>query len=370
MQYDVLIVGGGPVGLAAAINARLKGLTACVFERKSGVVDKACGEGIMPGGIVQLADLGVRLQKRRPFVGIRYLKGDDPSVYADGYFPGKPGYGVRRLELHQRLLERADELGVVRRAETAKDVHVEDDTVSINGISGRYLLAADGLNSPLRKRFGLDGGLTNNPRYGMRQHFKAKPWSNQVEVYWSEHGEAYVTPVDDDTVGVAFLFRKPGAFDQLMASLPHLSAKLGAPASALRGAGPFNRRARKRVSGRLLLIGDAAGYLDPLTGEGISLGIRSAALAIDSIASGDVEGYERRWRKAMMRYWVMTRLLLVISRPQWIRGRLVSVLRRLPFLFNLSLRLLGGETHRSSARERGIAPLNLAPVTFARKPND
>ena len=343
MSFDVLVVGGGPSGLAAAIYARLSGLSVCVFERRHGVVDKACGEGIMPSGLAQLKALGVELKRRHPFVGIRYLKGDDPAVYADGFFPGEPGCGVRRLELHQRLLERAAELGVERREESARDIDVENDSVAVNGVEGRYLLAADGLNSPIRKRFGLDRGRSKAPRYGMRQHFRTKPWSDKVEVYWSEHGEAYVTPVDEETVGVAFLFRKPGAFDVLLSSLPHLAARLGEPASTLRGAGPFDRSARKRVSGRLLLIGDAAGYVDPLTGEGISLGIKSAMLAVDSIVGGKPKTYETKWRLAMLRYDVMTRGLLLVSKPQWLRRRLIPILRRLPFLFSLSLRLLGGK---------------------------
>ena len=75
---DVGIVGGGPVGLATAIACRAHGLTAMVVERAPHLpIDKACGEGMMPGAVAALAELGVELPRGagRPFRGIRYLDG-------------------------------------------------------------------------------------------------------------------------------------------------------------------------------------------------------------------------------------------------------------------------------------------------------
>ena len=184
---------------------------------------------------------------------------------------------------------------------------------------------------------------TARPRYGARQHFNTAPWSSKVEVYWSDHGEAYVTPVDEKTVGVAFLFYKPGAYADLLAQLPSLKDRLGRPASKLLGAGPFMRSAKKRVKGRLLLVGDAAGYVDPLTGEGISLGILSGVIAVNCISDGCPERYDRAWRRAMLRYQVLTHGLLTLTRAKWIRRHLVAILRLVPFLFDFSLSLLGGK---------------------------
>jgi len=128
----------------------------------------------------------------------------------------------------------------------------------------------------------------------------------------------------------------------LLEALPNLKSRLGEPASRLRGAGPFHQNVSARVSGRLLLVGDAAGYVDPLTGEGISVGIKTAMLAVDSLIKDKPAEYERAWRTAMRRYNLMTHSLLWLTRRRLFRRYLVSTLRRLPWLFDMSLRLLGG----------------------------
>ena len=93
------------------------------------------------------------------------------------------------------------------------------------------------------------------------------------------------TPVADDLVGVAILFRDIGSvhgagirYDSLLTRFPELKARLAGmePASSVRGAGPFEHRVASRVKGNVLLVGDAAGYLDPLTGEGVALGLATA----------------------------------------------------------------------------------------------
>ena len=108
---DLAIVGGGPAGLATAIEARLAGLSVAVLDRRRPPLDKACGEGLMPDAVSRLAALGVEVAGR-PFRGIRYLDG---ATAAEGTFPGPPGMGVRRTALHAALVRRAEEVGVALR---------------------------------------------------------------------------------------------------------------------------------------------------------------------------------------------------------------------------------------------------------------
>ena len=147
---DMVVAGGGPAGLATAIRARLKGLDVIVLEALRPVIDKACGEGLMPDGVARLQELGVEIGDRgRPFRGIRYL---DADTTAEGRFPDEPGMGVRRTELHGALCRRAEEIGVRLfwgvgvRGLLADGFHTDRGEVR-----GRWLVGADGRHSLVRR---------------------------------------------------------------------------------------------------------------------------------------------------------------------------------------------------------------------------
>lgn len=345
-SVDLLVAGGGPAGLATAICASLAGLRAVVVEPKAGVIDKACGEGLMPPAVEALERLGVELPVSHPFRGVRYVSGGQ-SVEAD--FATGTGLGVRRLVLHAALQRRAADLGVEtvqgKVAEIVQDAH----GVEAAGIRARYLAVADGVRSPIRAQLGLQLPPRRPLRLGIRQHFEVAPWSPFVEVHWSDHAEAYVTPVAPDQVGLAFLFRAgPGGlpagegppYKRLLRGFPELEARLGQPSSIVRGAGPFEQRVRRRVVGRALLVGDAAGYLDPLTGEGIRLGLECAGALVAAISADDPQRYEAAWSRIARRYWWMTSGLLLVARWRGSRRALVPVLRRAPWLMHRAVNML------------------------------
>ena len=183
-----------------------------------------------------------------------------------------------------------------------------------------------------------------------------EPWSSLVEVHWADGAEAYVTPVARDEVGVACLWRGDGdGFDALLARFPALCERLrGAePTSAVLGAGPFSHRALRSYRGRVALVGDAAGCLDPLTGEGITVGLWSARALVRTLARGEsLRAYALRRRRILAVPRALTRLLLLAEQEPRVRGGVISVFARHPAVFDRLLALNAGEPLRAS-RARG-----------------
>ncbi len=340
---DLLVAGAGPVGLGVAIEARLAGLSVTVLDPRSGPIDKACGEGLMPTARQSLERLGVSVEGL-PFHGIRYLAGD---VVAEARFRGGPGLGVRRTALSAAMARRAEQVGVRRVVAAAPPPVVRDGLVHSAGERARWFVAADGLHSPTRAALGLEligrRRHPRRPRFGLRRHFRVAPWSDLVEVYWSRAAEAYVTPVAPDVVGVAVLCPGGRPYQDWLEEFPELTRRLAGaePVSDVRGAGPLRQDVAARVRGRTLLVGDAAGYVDALTGEGISMGLTCARELVAALVADRPQDYEAAWRRTTRRYRLLTGGLLAVASRPVPRRSIVPAARALPPVFSAVVDQLG-----------------------------
>jgi flavin-dependent dehydrogenase len=323
LETDILVIGGGPAGLAAGIAARAKGFDVTVVDALRPPIDKACGEGILPAGIEALRRLGVRLSADDafPFRGIRLL---DREHSVETSFQSGCGLALRRTRLHALLANRAAEIGV----------RLQWGTHVANGSklsSWRWIVGADGQSSSVRRDAGLETSSPQTIRFGFRRHYRIPPWTDYVEIYWGSNFQIYVTPVSPDGIGIALLSRDSRLrLNSAIGEFPELRSRLDrAEASSRdRGAVTVSRRLGRVFRGRTVLIGDASGSVDAIAGEGLSLSFRQALALSESLCSGDLASYQAEHSRLARRPALVANLLLSLGRFPSLRRstlRLLSI---------------------------------------------
>jgi menaquinone-9 beta-reductase len=337
-ETDVLVIGGGPAGLAAALAIRQKGFNVVVADRARPPIDKACGEGLLPDGVAAPRQIGIEMgHVGVPFRGIRFL---DDELEAEALFPSDAGcgLGVRRTVLHRILMERAEDAGIIACWESrVEGISTLGVTVDGQIVRCRWIIGADGFHSRVRQWAGLQPVWNGARRMGLRQHFCVRPWTDFVEVYWHNRCQAYVTPVGADEVCVAMIAgAKEVCASDLRSVFPALASRLvsAEPIGPRRGAISMSVKLPAVTHDRIALVGDASGSVDAVTGEGLALAFRQAGFLATALGAGDVSSYEQAHCEAGKTPRLMARLLLLMNGSRGLRRRALRVLAAHPPIFS------------------------------------
>lgn len=366
MLPDAVVVGAGPAGAATAILLAEQGLGVVLLDRARFPRDKVCGEYLSPEGSRILDRLGVlgtvEARGARPLRGMRIHAPDGTLLVAD-YPTGGPWRGyrahalaVRRRVLDATLVERAREVGVsVREGVRVVDLLCEDrgivgvvvEPVGARAGTGerlpaRLVVAADGRASVVVQRLGL-----RRPHRWLRrlalvadvEGASGDPERGEIIVVPPAY--AILNPIAAGLANVSLVIpveegrrRKAdfaGYFDATTRSLPGLGERLrhARRMGPVRAVGPLAYHVTPPRDDGVVLVGDAAGFLDPFTGEGLYAALRSAEVAanvvVQAVRAGDVSA--RALRPAHARgaaeFRAKTRVTLLLQRV--IARRVLSV---------------------------------------------
>jgi menaquinone-9 beta-reductase len=333
---EVLVVGGGPAGLAAAIAATLKSFRVTVVDSRKPPINKPCGEGLLPEAVAALRRLGVDLDSGPgfPFDGFRFA---DETSSASAKIPRGQALGLRRTALHQLLINRAIELGVSLMW-GARISRLDFDGACVNGqlVPFKWLIGADGRNSAVRQFADLGPCRSGRPRFGFRRHYPVAPWTNFVEVHWGRKSQMVVTPTAGNEICVSlFVDDSRVRMDRAIHQFPEVLRRLGgaSPISAEAGAVTSFSRARGVVRRNVALVGDSSCTVDSISGQGLSLAFQQAGHLADALAAGSLARYEAAHRRISSAAFRITRLLLLMNSSVALRRRVLRLFTARPELF-------------------------------------
>lgn len=370
---DAIVVGAGPAGAAFAAYLGAHGRRVLVLDRAVFPRDKPCGEGILPAGVEVLRDLGVYSAAlaagAQPLGGVRYTLASGASARAS--FPAACGSGlaVRRLRLDALLVERARSEATVCLIEGQRVVALQrcgdlwqarSDHAQV--FTAPLLVGADGYRSVVRRLLGWQGRSTGS-RYGVVGHFRLPraraAFQGDINVMLRPGLESYAAPVGEGEMLVALLGGRAlmrglagdlrGGYLRSVRADPVLARWLrnAEPEAQVSACGPFPALA-SRVHGQgALLIGDAAGFVDPITGEGLARSLCGARLAATvaerALRSGRLDAvtlapYARRLAAQTRDGERLTRLALLLCSSQQLSRLAMRGMQRDPRLLP---RLLG-----------------------------
>jgi flavin-dependent dehydrogenase len=343
VTYDVVVVGGSVAGTTTARELGRRGLRVALLEKARFPRPKACAEGLLPHGVAALEEMGLDFPAPR-VRGFRFVSPSGLTVEAP--FPWGHARVVRREQFDEFLFRAA--------AATPNVDAFEGTPYEPARWEARWVVGADGLHSQFHRRPEFPSSPPAEARVGLTAHVRGLEADRDlIEVILHERGQLFLGPLGGDETVVASLCGKrtlpPGRTneDRLM----HLLLSLEVLRGRVRGlrftspclaSAPLGLRVGAAAAGNVLLVGDAAGAADPVTGEGMSLAMLSGRAAAEAIATGHPERYERERRRLAAGSTWLGRWMLRAARYPAVTDRVMESLQESPELLAKLLEIVVG----------------------------
>jgi len=323
---DVVIIGAGPAGSALAALMSRAGASVLLAEAAEHPRPKACAEYASPRIVEELTRLGLARDwsdDAVPLLGMDLHAGGRmaPIRYADARGP-RPAWGVDRRTFDARLARHAVECGAELRERTrlgglvveggrVRGARLRDvATGTQTEVRAGWTIGADGTRSTVSRLLGVERPVRFPRRLGLIAHYAGiAELADHGEMHVGDDGYVGLAPTPGGELNVGMALPLDGGntaaearFAHAIGALPAVARRLAGSRrlTPIRGAAPIGHRVSRTAGPGWLLVGDAAGFVDPFTGEGIFRALRSARAAADAIrAGGDVSAaYQRERRRA------------------------------------------------------------------------
>ena len=367
-RHDVIVVGAGIAGSTSAALLGRQGLSVLLLDRALFPREKICGEGLMPAGAAILQELGVlqelSRQGARPFQGIHFcLPGENRvALNFQEVSETASGWITPRVTLDSCLVRLAErQPGVTfRQGFAVQSIKIRPQGVEVEGLCegirhtyrAKALVGADGIHSRFHRGFGIRRHSQSFQRFALSaqySHFKGP--RDIVEVHCCRAGEAYVAPLGAGRARITLLLFKAACsashprladfYFEHLKLFPELmrQVKNPYPKGPIGSTSPVSLQLSHCHASRLILVGDAAGAVDPVTGQGMTIALKDAQLACrvlerqlpsGQLSSQDLAPYSTQRKAYFLPSFKLAQLILAMVKHPFLGRRASLALARNP----------------------------------------
>ncbi len=364
-NFDGIVVGASVAGSTTAALLAQQGFRILLVEKATFPREKICGEGLMPAGASILHKLGIlselKAQGAQAFSGIHFHLPRDRCLELNFREVSQTAQGwvVPRIALDACLARFAAQQPGVRLCEAFRvlSAQIGEEQVEVTGLyqgqlqthTARLLVGADGIRSRFHNGFGIHRRKRRTRRFALRTSYDRLQGTGVVEVHCCKAGEAYVAPMDNGSARITLLLfgaahRSRGAplsdlYFENLSLFPHLMKRLKSPypQGPVESTGAVSLEVSRCHGQRLLLVGDAAGAVDPVTGQGMTVALKDAQLAArllkdrlhkDRLSEQDLSEYTRLRNGYFRPAFQLAQMLLCAVRHPFLTRQTLKALSR------------------------------------------